>query len=52
MAYDKKCKELADYFFSDLEHLPEEAEWLAQDIQDSIEFWFEGRQHKPKEVTP
>lgn len=50
--YDPKCGELAAYFLADLEHQPEEVEWLAQDIQDQIERWFEGRHHKPKEVTP
>ncbi len=50
--YDKRCSELAKYFLAELEHEPEEVEWLAQDIQDQIERWFEGRHHKPKEVTP
>jgi hypothetical protein len=50
--YDVKCGELAAYFLADEEHEPEEVTSLAQEIQDSIERWFEPRQSRPKEITP
>jgi hypothetical protein len=50
--YDVKCGELAEYFLADEEHEPEEVASLAQEIQDSIERWFEPRQDRSKEVTP
>jgi predicted component of type VI protein secretion system len=50
--YDTKCRDLAEYFLEDEEHVPEEVDSLAQEIQDSIERWFEPRQSRPKEVTP
>jgi hypothetical protein len=50
--YDKRCEELAEYFLADWPHKPKEVNSLAQEIQDSIERWFEPRQFKPKDVTP
>jgi hypothetical protein len=50
--YDKKCHDLAEYFLADEQHEPEEVTSLAQEIQDSIERWFEPRGDRPKEVTP
>ena len=42
-SYDEKCDELARYFMSDGEDVPEEAiADLAQSIQDAIENWFVG----------
>jgi hypothetical protein len=41
--YDAKSEELARYFMSDGEDVPEEAiADLAQAIQDAIEHWFIG----------
>jgi hypothetical protein len=50
--YDNKCGELAEYFLADEEHEPEEVISLAQEIQGSIERWFEPRQSRQKEITP
>jgi hypothetical protein len=52
MSYDPKCRDLAEYFLADEEHSQEEVTWLAQEIQDSIERWFEPRESRPKDVTP
>jgi hypothetical protein len=50
--YDPKCFDLARYFLEGQEYTPDEAVSLAQEIQDSIERWFEPRQDRSKEVTP
>lgn len=41
--YDSKCEELARYFLTDEKHEPEEVISLAQEIQNSIERWYELR---------
>ena len=39
MPYDPKCEKLAKYFLADKPKLLELAPALAQEIQDTVEYW-------------